>query len=40
MFDVFHAQVFVLPASMTGRTVYVHNLLQLSGTVVGAAIKV
>jgi len=32
------AEAFVLPDSFTGRPVYVHDLLQLGGTVIGAAI--
>jgi hypothetical protein len=35
---VLRAEMFTLPAVLSGRTVFVHDLLQLGGTVVGAAI--
>jgi hypothetical protein len=37
-FDPLQAQAFELPTALTGRPVYVHDLLQLAGTVVGAFI--
>lgn len=38
--DALEAEAFVLPESLTGRIVYVHDFLQIGGTVIGAAITV
>ena len=38
--DALHAEAFVLPSSLSGRVVYVHDMLQLGGTVVGTVITV
>lgn len=38
--NALQAQAFTLPSALTGRIVYVHDLLQLGGTAIGAAITI
>ena len=38
--EVLQWPVFELPASLTGRTVYTHDLLQVAATVIGAAVTI